>query len=457
MADLDRDVLALLDRGAAGDVPDVDADALIRRGTVRRQRRRLTRIGSLIVVVALVIVGAFAATRTRSNLLMPTLPAPTGTGPTAEQIAHGTWVTIPAAPIKICEGNVRVWDGHELVVVDGGTGVCRSAAAFDPKTLTWQRLLPPPTDLHGTVEAVRIGDRVIVHAREDGAVAALDTATHRWSSLPSLPRSTYLEPALAVGTSRPTAIGTGNGRGVEQLVGNHWVGLGSLPRPKPGHPVHSEEVIGVGGAMVGGRLYAIEVASWWRKVRQGTSGTETTRLVVRDGNRWRIVHTTQDPIGTISQIEVAGSRLALTGIPCPPGAGCPPILGQTSQIDVVTPAAAHVDTITEPVHGAAGIAAGYDQIFTGSSVVDLYTSANRDGHSTGPEQIHNGSLAVFDLTLRHWLTGHATPAAINGITGESWTPDGLVVLGTPMEKCVCSLGGLLLHPSPSSLVRSRRG
>jgi hypothetical protein len=55
------------------------------------------------------------------------------TGLTAGQLAHGHWVRMPPAPLKMC-GNLAAWDGRHLVVIEEPADGCRvGAAEYDPR------------------------------------------------------------------------------------------------------------------------------------------------------------------------------------------------------------------------------------------------------------------------------------------------------------------------------------
>jgi hypothetical protein len=65
-------------------------------------------------------------------------------GPSAQQLAHGRWLKIPAAPVRLCDP-LSVWDGRNLVTVEPGWPHCRpGAAAYNPRTNSWATLAAPP-------------------------------------------------------------------------------------------------------------------------------------------------------------------------------------------------------------------------------------------------------------------------------------------------------------------------
>jgi N-acetylneuraminic acid mutarotase len=121
-----------------------------------------------------------------------------------------TWRRITAPPVR---GGVAVWDGHDLLVVGGGTDG-RSALTFNPATNRWRRLASLPSGRFGSAVAWT-GSRLLLwggYEYQNGTPTgrgypivpphglAYDPATDRWSALPQAP---------LVGRLKPTGVWTG--------------------------------------------------------------------------------------------------------------------------------------------------------------------------------------------------------------------------------------------------------
>ncbi len=92
------------------------------RATWRRRTRRqfAAAVGGAVAVAGIVALGiaVLLGTVTRSAAPVTGTVRPAG-GPSAEQLAHGKWVSMPAALFRLCDP-FSVWDGHSLVVVEPG-------------------------------------------------------------------------------------------------------------------------------------------------------------------------------------------------------------------------------------------------------------------------------------------------------------------------------------------------
>jgi N-acetylneuraminic acid mutarotase len=118
--------------------------------------------------------------------------------PYPSSFAHGAgynpatnrWRPLPAMPGR---GGKAVWDGHELLVVGGGSNT-RAALAFDPATNRWRRLASLPLSASGA-SAVWTGKRLLVWASSRGV--SFDPTTNRWSLLPRWPLRARSGPAVA--------------------------------------------------------------------------------------------------------------------------------------------------------------------------------------------------------------------------------------------------------------------
>jgi len=111
--------------------------------------------------------------------------------------ATNTWRRIAPLPDERGQANV-VWDGKEVLVMDGGAGsekLFRPVLAYNPATNTWRRLAPMPSTRIGAV-AEWTGTRLLVWGGGGGPEGsffprrngfAYDPATNRWATLPNAP------------------------------------------------------------------------------------------------------------------------------------------------------------------------------------------------------------------------------------------------------------------------------
>jgi hypothetical protein len=109
----------------------------------------------------------------------------------------GQWRLVPPAPLATDRGDgIGVWNGAEVIVVNGISGNVK-AAAFNPATFTWRALADPPVDnaANGSSRAVVLdnGQVLLFSVFEDGAapqnqVAVLDDLQRgHWSVASSPP------------------------------------------------------------------------------------------------------------------------------------------------------------------------------------------------------------------------------------------------------------------------------
>src|SRR5260370_15472384 len=114
-------------------------------------------------------------------------------GPSAQQLAHGRWLKMPSAPIRLCY-RLSVWDGHDLVVVEPGWPRCRAAAAaYNPRTNSWAAIATPPkllarSRLVGPQPVAAWGDgRLVLVSPVTGVAVTWSPATGRWHQIATVP------------------------------------------------------------------------------------------------------------------------------------------------------------------------------------------------------------------------------------------------------------------------------
>ena len=154
-------------------------------------------------------------------------------GPSAQQLAHGRWLRIPAAPIRLCDPRA-VWDGRDLVVVEGGFHPCPpGVAAYDPRANRWAGMAAPPWPIGQGPVAAWGGGRLVLVSPVTGVTVTWSPATGQWHRIATLPSqgavslswtgSTFLVITIGKAATRAFALGVGR-----------WARLPDLPRPRRG-------------------------------------------------------------------------------------------------------------------------------------------------------------------------------------------------------------------------------
>src|SRR5262245_61942541 len=158
------------------------------RAGVRLRRLRLA-LGAAASAAAVAAISLVTATltgppgRAPAPVRATAKPAP---GPSAWQLAHGHWVRMPPAPLKMC-GNLAQWDGRDLVVIQEPSGGCPlGAAEYDPRANRWTTIAPPPMLKHQWAVAASGGGQLVL-VLNTGATYSWRPATGRWQRLGTLP------------------------------------------------------------------------------------------------------------------------------------------------------------------------------------------------------------------------------------------------------------------------------
>lgn len=458
MADLDRELFALLDRAAEGGVGPAPVHDIVRRGRLRRRHRRqalaigVATAGVLVAgISAGVVLGGDGNGRAAPVLHSPVPtssfsphPAAAPTGATAQQIAHGTWVNLPAAPMPLCPGAASAWTGRELLVVSdeddcsirpghsgtGHTGTGVAAAAYDPATQQWRRLPPPPSAVNETLTAVWTGDTLIVATPQTGAAAVYNSHADGWGVLPSLPKSPAASLSLVWDGFRVVAVGVGPAEdGTYALDGDHWSAL----QPLPHHD--GEDVAAVGAGVVNGDIFAVEATETVTPLGHGeTDHAAAARLLWLDGLRWEQLPHPPDLPYTTDRIEAYGKRLFVAGSLCPPNSPCPLAPPQLMTFEPGSTIASGLGVSPLDVMAR-------DSVVAGRAILTY----NEGGTESGP-RVRPGDTAVYDVSTGRWLRAPSS-VAVDDIAATAWTPYGFAVLGNPVEKCLCKLGGVILRPA----------
>lgn len=191
-----------------------------------------------------------------------------------------------------------------------------------------------------------------------------------------------------------------------------------------------------------GSVYALENAVW-AATRNDKSGFESesagvTTLERLGSGTWRALPMSKRFQMVPSSLSTYNHGFIALGGGCEPSESCPATMGPS------------MERITLTNRGAAAIAIDrpgttyepFMAVTAPNSLLALFldrlagTSASK-----GP-----GDTRVYDPDNGRWLIGPQAPR-MRDWAGETWTPDGLVLLGQPIEKCACNPGGLILVPA----------
>src|SRR5579859_2792205 len=220
----------------AAELPDdvqAPVTSLLHRG---RRKRRVRAVSS---VAAVVVLAAAAFTLPPViRALSRESPAPIGMGshgnpgPTAAQLTHFRWSSLPPSPLGPRSQPLLAWTGKELIELGGGAQHAQQldGAAFVPATGRWRGIAPPPYNVglqsgwtgrnYSSVVDVWTGHELFVtngafeSCAGTGGVPAscwphaglYDPATNTWSST-KLPRPMYgLDLQSAAWTGRDVIV-----------------------------------------------------------------------------------------------------------------------------------------------------------------------------------------------------------------------------------------------------------
>jgi hypothetical protein len=363
-------------------------------------------------------------------------------GPTAWQLAHGSWLRIPDVPIRLCDGH-PVWDGSDLILIEPGFAPCHPAAAsYDPADNSWRVIAAPPKAAGQVPVVAWGGGRILMVSPDTGAAVAWDKASGRWQVLTPLPAVhaisvTWTGRAFLVVTLRQLAVN----RGVAEafaLRGDQWTRLPDLPQPRSG------QIANVATATYRGTLYAYAGVTIAHANPNDSYTAEYPELLRLAGSAWRRVSL---PAGVpLSQqaLETAQGTLVALGSSCPgpicmEEAGAAALLMPGTRTRVV-----RLDPKPEVPYP-------YDVAAGGHAVIMMYSSGL--GRPLLPGQgPARGSLAIYDLRTGRWLNGPTapeTPADAQAVPATVWTPFGVISVSQEIVGLVTDgdPGGWLLRPA----------
>jgi hypothetical protein len=356
-----------------------------------------------------------------ARLPYPAAPASAPPGPSAAQLADGRWVTMAAPPIRLCQP-AAVWDGHALIVIEGGVAPCHpAAAAYDPTANRWVMVAAPPAGVGLNPLAAQGAGRLIVMSRRTGFSAAWSPATRRWLRLPPFPAAgaismtwtgrVFLVIASRQGQRAARAWG---------LAGDRWQPLPNLP------PVWHGWYAAAPAATLDGSVYAL--AHEYHGSLKAHTVSGSSRLLRLTGSGWTAVPLPlAADLGTAVSLTTLDGRLLATGTTCP--SFCMEEIGQAV---IIGPGARpHMILLSPPgrlyLPFPQGIAAGPHAVVVTYSV----------GGNTLYGGAHFRAVEIYDPRAGRWLAGPRAPATPPD-RAAYWTPYGVVSLGQG--------GGWVLRP-----------
>jgi hypothetical protein len=420
--DLEGQLAELLKAGVADPPVPVTVEA-VRQQKIRRLAAAAAGVTTVIAVVVVVAVAAVTGVFTASSPSVggPVRPA---AGPSAGQLAHDSWVTMPAAPFRLCDP-VSVWDGQELLVVEPGVrvnGWCPArAAAYDPRSNSWRPFGDPPGTIGSQVGAWGGGRLVLVTTR-NGKTIALNPASSRWQRLPPVPAGGI--PSITwTGRSFLVIMARGRHARAFTLTGTRWQRLPDLPEPATG------SIVGTAAAAWRGAVYVLaDVAH----IAPPSGSVELFRLTA---SGWTSVPVSAGlPASHFTLTAITGGIVA-TGSACPGKGGC---TMDINALAILRPGARQDVTTLNPRPGVPAVGA----ITAGGNVV-VVTNPVVSGFTAKPP---TRKCLIYDISMRTWLRGRDTPTSQGGI-GTYWTRYGVVVLTAPASAGQSSRpAGWLLGP-----------
>jgi hypothetical protein len=321
------------------------------------RRRRLAAAGVVVLVVGVLGVAVFAATRPdrarreAAGVVTDTAPEPAA-GPTSATTPPPVgWSALPDSPLSKRTRPITAWTGTELVIwggegfttdvctlLDEGVSRCgdqarNDGAAFDPVTDTWRMLPPAPLseDLGSwpTYRGAWTGEELVVWGGPDAAGAAYDPEADTWRPIANGPLGprTHFAMALVAG-EHPEVVVAGGAAGSEgrpsvevaayDPATDSWRSLPDLPEgrvdPLVVHP-HESPVLVLGGYAASdvapdGNLRfppALRLgATEWEELPAAPMGRVEAAVAVED---WVVV-TGTDPRTPSDPAAVRAARLA---------------------------------------------------------------------------------------------------------------------------------------------------
>jgi hypothetical protein len=418
------------------------ASRALRAGVrLRRRRQALSASASAVAVAAISVVAVALAGGPGLPPAAVRATAQPAQGPSAWQLAHGRWVPMPPAPLKMC-GNLAVGDGRDLVVIQEPSGGCPlGAAEYDPRANRWTTITAPPLQKHQWAVAAYGGGQVLLVV-DTGATYSWRPATGRWQPLNSLPAGRDRFSVTWTGTSflvtrlyRWATPGPGQ---AFKLTGHRWKPLPDLPQPAAGRMDDAPAVVYKGAVYV---LAHITVTHHTDQNGQPgsyeTGYVEALRLTAAGWTRVRLGP--GGPRSGLALTPVNGAILA-AGSSC--GALCTVDNGVAAQL---RPGSGRSITPLKPRPGVP-----FPMNFAAGARAIVVTYTGGIGGLPGSHQPPPGTCYIYDVATGTWQPGPTAPATPRIAGPTYWTPYGVISLGVTFGGKVPALariGGWPLRPA----------
>jgi hypothetical protein len=416
------------------------------RAGIRLRRRRLVASAALsaaaIAVVSVVTVALTGPSSLPSATVTATAQPPRG--PSARQLAHGHWVRMPPAPLKMC-GNLAVWDGRDLVVIQEPADGCPvGAAAYDPRANRWTTIAAPPLLKHHWAVAAA-GDGQVVLVVNSGATYSWQATTGRWQPLGTLPAGRNDFSVAWTGTTflvtRIYHWKTPGPAQVFKLARRRWKPLPDLPQPATGRMEQAPAVAFHGAVYVAAQITVTHHTD--QNGQRGSYETGYMELLRFTPTGW-----TQVPLGRggpkseFALTQVRGAILA-AGSSC--GGMCTVDIGIAA---LIRPGSDHSVIRLKAPPGMpypSNIAAGAQAIvITYAEGVSGLPRPSRDEPS-------RGACYIYDVATGTWQPGPTAPATPRFAGPAYWTRYGVITLGETFGggkvPALAHIGGWLLRPA----------
>jgi hypothetical protein len=414
------------------------------RAGVRLRRRRLA-LAAAVSAAAVAAVSLVTATlagapgRPPATVRATAKPAQ---GPSAWQLAHGHWVRMPPAPLKMC-GNLAQWDGRGLVVIQEPAGGCPlGAAEYDPRANRWTTIAPPPLLKHQWAVAASGGGQVLLVVNT-GATYSWRPATGRWQPLGALPAGrNHFSVTWTGSTFLVTRLYHWRTPGPVQafkLAGRQWKPLPDLPQPATGRMEEAPAVAFHGAVYV---LAHIVVTHHTDQNGQPgfyeTGYAEALRLTPAGWTR--VPLGPGGPKSELALTQVRGAILAAgssCGGLCTVDTGIAALLRPGSERSLIR---------LKPPPGTpypSNVAAGARAI--------VMTYSTGVGGLPGRPEPPRGACYIYDVASGTWQPGPTAPATPRFAGPAYWTPYGVITLGETFGggnvPALAHIGGWLLRPA----------
>ena len=411
------------------------------RAGVRLRRRRLILGASAAAVAAISLVTATlggASGRPPARVRATAEPA---TGASAGRLAHGHWVRMPPAPLKMC-GNLALWDGRGLVVIQEPADACPlGAAEYDPRVNRWTTIAAPPVLKHQSAVGASGGGRVVL-VLNTGATYSWRQATGRWQQLGTLPAG---ENHFSVTWTGSTFLVTrlyswkhpGPGQAFE-LTGLRWTVLPDLPQPPTGQMQEAPAVVFKGAVYVLAHIVVTHHTD--QNGQPGFYETGYTELLRLTPTGWS--HVPLGPGGPKSELALTQVHDAILaagwscGALCTAGNGKAALLRPGSRTSVIQ------------LRPRPGVPYAWNFAAGARAIVVTYTQGL--GQLPGGPEPPPGTCYIYNITTGTWQPGPTSPATSATAGPAYWTPYGVISLGESggqKNPELAHTGGWLLRPA----------